>query len=77
MTRTLEELFDLIHRKQAEGILAILERGDVTAQEINAINKFLADNNVTGVKGENKALKKLSDGLAAYEQSDNVVGFPQ
>jgi hypothetical protein len=75
MSRSLEELFDLIHRKQAEGILEILERGDVTAAEINAINKFLADNNVTGIKGENKALNKLSDGLAAFEREGNVTSF--
>lgn len=75
MSLTLEELFDLIHRKQAEGMLKRLEEGALTAQEWNAINKFLSDNNVTGVKGENAALKKLSDGLDAFEQSDNVIGF--
>lgn len=75
MARTMQDLFDLIHRKQAEGMLDLLQRGDLTAQEMNAINKFLSDNNVTGVKGENTALNKLSAGLAAYEQSDNVVAF--
>lgn len=77
MTYSLDELFDLIHRKQAEGMLDLLERGDLTAQEMNAISKFLSDNNVTGIKGENTALKKLSEGLAAFEESSNVVGFPR
>lgn len=73
--RTLEELFDLIHRKQAEAMLSLLEGGELSAQEMNAINKFLADNNVTGIKADNTGLKKLSDGLAAYEQQDNVTQF--
>lgn len=76
MSITMEELFDLIHRKQAEGMLELLKRGDLTAQEMNAINKFLSDNNVTGVKSENAALKNLSDGLAAFE-SRHGEGYMQ
>ncbi|WP_432473740.1 hypothetical protein [Amphritea sp. HPY] len=73
--RTMESLFDLIHRKQAEAILEILENGGVTAQELNAINKFLADNNITGIKSDNAGLKKLSDGLDEFDQYDNVAVF--
>lgn len=73
--RSLEELFDLIHRKQAENILALLEGGTLSAQEMNAINKFLSDNNVTGVKKSNKALQSLTDGLDAYNKSGNVTSF--
>ena len=75
---TLEQLFDLIHKKQAETMLKMLEDGDVSPQALNAINKFLSDNNVTGIKAENGALKKLSDGLKAYEEGDNVTSmFPR
>jgi len=75
MTRSLEELFDLIHRKQAEGMLTLLEQGGITAQEMNAINKFLADNNITGIKNDNPALQKLTDGLKSFDESDNVTQF--
>lgn len=72
---TLEELFDLIHRKQAESMLTLLQGEVVTAQEWNAINKFLADNNVTGIKKDNAGLKKLSDGLDAFDNQSNVTQF--
>jgi|TARA_R110001606_G_scaffold388303_2_gene553533 hypothetical protein len=73
--RSLEELFDLIHLKQAEHILSLLESGELTAQEINAINKFLSDNSVTGVKKSNKSLQNLSAGLDKFNQSGNVAEF--
>lgn len=73
--KTMEELFDLIHRKQAESMLELLEGGIVSAQEWNAINTYLRQNNITGVKGENEALNKLSDGLAAFDEHDNVHVF--
>lgn len=76
MSISMEELFDLIHRKQAETMLEILKGGDVSPQALNAINKFLSDNGISGVRGENEALNKLSDGLAAYEEGDNVSMFP-
>lgn len=79
MERSLEEIFDLIHRKQAERLLEILESDNpVSPQAFNAINKFLTDNNITGVKKDNKALSALSDGLDAYEEelSGNVSMFP-
>lgn len=76
MTISMEELFNLIHRKQAETMLELLEGGDVSPQALNAINKFLSDNNISGIKGENKALNNLSEGLAAYEEGDNVSMFP-
>jgi len=69
LEQTLEQLFDSIHRKQAEGMLKLLEKGGLAASEMNAINKFLADNNVTGIKNDNPGLKKLSEGLAAFEES--------
>ena len=72
----MKELFDLIHRKQAETMLKMLEEGDVSPQALNAINKFLSDNNISGVPKDNAALKRLSDGLAAYEEGDNVSMFP-
>jgi len=74
---TMSELFDLIHRKQAEKLLEILEGDEpVSPQAFNAINKFLSDNAVSGVKGENKALNSLSQGLAAYEEGDTGNMFP-
>lgn len=76
MSISMEELFDLIHRKQAETMLKLLEDGDVSPQALNAINKFLSDNGINGVRGENKTLNKLSEGLAAYEEGDNVSFFP-
>jgi hypothetical protein len=79
MSKTLEEIFDLIHKKQAERLLAILESDEpVSPQAFNAINKFLSDNNISGVKKENKALTALSDGLDAYEDemSGNISMFP-
>lgn len=76
MTINLETLFDQIHRKQAEKMLEILESDEVSPQALNAINKFLSDNGITGIRGENTALNKLSDGLAAYEEGDNVSLFP-
>jgi hypothetical protein len=73
--RSLEELFDLIHRMQAENILALLQSGSVSAQEMNAINKFLADNNITGIKKSNKSLQSLTKGLDDYNKSGNVTSF--
>lgn len=65
---TLEKLFDLIHRKQAESLLALIERGDLTAQEYNSISKFLSDNNITGLRNSNPSLGKLAEGLKAFEE---------
>lgn len=73
--KSMEELFDLIHRKQAEGILDLLKRGELSASELNAINKFLSDNNITGIRGSNKTLNKLSAAAEAYD-ADNVEAFP-
>lgn len=74
----LEDLFDKMHRLQAETFITALEKGEVSPQMHNAINKFLSDNNVTGIKAENSSLKKLSDGLAAYEEGDNIHNiFPR
>ena len=70
---SMEELFDKIHRMQAENIVKLLESGDLSASEINAINKFLSDNNITGVRGSNKTLNRLSEALAAYDSNENVV----
>lgn len=76
---TMEELFDLIHRKQAESLLKLLEAGDLTPPMYSAINKFLSDNNISGVRNKDSTLNKLSDGLDAFEasQADNVIGFPK
>lgn len=67
--KSLEDIFDLIHRKQAEKLLALLDDDDreITPQELNAITKFLSDNNITGVRGGNSGLKKLSDGFEAFQ----------
>lgn len=74
--KSMEDIFDLIHRRQAERLLEILESDrDVTAQEFNAINKFLSDNSISGVRGSNKALDSLASGLADYEAGD-VSMFP-
>lgn len=73
----MDALFDLIHRKQADAMLKILESEDVTPQALNAINKFLADNSVTGIRGKNKGLTALEQGLKAYDADDNVAVFPQ
>jgi CO dehydrogenase/acetyl-CoA synthase epsilon subunit len=72
----MDQLFDLIHRKQADAMLEILESGEVTPQALNAINKFLADNSITGIRGKNKGLTALEKGLAAYDSDDNVTAFP-
>ena len=74
--KSMQELFDLIHRGQAEKMLEALERDDVSPQMLSAINKFLADNNVSGIKGENKAVNSLSAGLAAYEGGTSDAIFP-
>lgn len=72
----MEELFDLIHRKQAEKLLEILEGDEpVSPQAFNAINKFLSDNGISGVRGENEAVNKLSEGLAAYQEGDDTSFF--
>lgn len=66
----LEDVFDLIHRKMADRLLELLEGDEpLTAQELNAISKFLSDNNITGIRDKNKGLSKLSEGFAAYAQS--------
>jgi len=70
--KKLEDLFDELHKLQATTLLDALKSGDVSPQLHNAINKFLSDNNVTGIKAENTALKKLSDGLEAYDSGENV-----
>lgn len=77
MSMSMDDVFDMLHRKQAERLLAYLEDGDVPPPVFNAINRFLADNGITGVRGENEAVTKLSDGLDEYEQSmsDNVYAF--
>jgi hypothetical protein len=74
--KTMQELFDLIHRGQAEKMLEALDGEDISPQMLSAINKFLADNGVSGVKGENKAISSLSAGLAAYEEGGSDVIFP-
>lgn len=68
--KKMEDIFELIHRKQAERLLELLE-GDapLTAQEFNAISKFLSDNNVTGVKETNPGLQRLDAGFTAFEAS--------
>ena len=74
--KSLEDIFDSIHRKQAERLLEILDSGGpLTAQEFNAISKFLSDNGISGVTGENKALTDLQEGLAKYETGDVVSMF--
>ena len=71
---TMEDLFDMIHKGQAENMLKILQSGVVSSAEMSAINKFLSDNNITGVRGSNKTLNKLEAGLAAYD-SEETEGF--
>lgn len=71
--RKMEDIFALIHRKQALKLLEILESEEpLTAQELNAISKFLSDNNVTGIKETDAGLKSLSDGLAAFESGSTI-----
>lgn len=71
--KSMEGIFALIHRKQAERLLEILESGEpLTAQEFNSISKFLSDNNVTGIKETDAGLKALSDGFAAFDSSKPI-----
>jgi len=72
---SLEELFALIHKKQAVRMCQLLEDEVVSPQALNAINKFLADNNITGVLDESDSLKKLSEGLEAYEDDSKVTSI--
>lgn len=73
---SLEQLFDKIHRQQAEAMLKILQTGeDIPPSAFSAINKFLSDNQITGLRDSNKTLDALANGLEAYEQGDNVAQF--
>jgi len=59
------ELLEKIHLRQAEQMLAMLEDEDreLTAQEMNAVNKFLADNGMdlaTGSKPVRRMTKLLT-----------------
>ena len=71
----LDELFHAIHVKQAQKMLAALDADEVSPQMLGAINRFLADNHVTGIKDTDREVQTLADGLAEYEKSQNVVGF--
>lgn len=51
--RASEDLLALIHAKTAQRLLEMLESGEpLTAQEINAISKFLKDNDITATAEE-------------------------
>ena len=51
--RASEDLLALIHVKTAQRLLEMLESGEqLTAQEINAISKFLKDNDITATAEE-------------------------
>lgn len=51
--RASEDLLALIHVKTAQRLLKMLESGEqLTAQEINAISKFLKDNDITATAEE-------------------------
>ena len=73
--RSLEDLFDLIHKKQATVMLEMLESGEVQASTLGAINRFLSDNNITGVRGKDKGAQKLAEGLKKFNEQSNVAVF--
>lgn len=51
--RASEDLLAMIHAKTAQRLLEMLESGEqLTAQEINAISKFLKDNDITATAEE-------------------------
>lgn len=51
--RASEDLLAKIHAKTAQRLLEMLESGEpLTAQEINAISKFLKDNDITATAEE-------------------------
>lgn len=51
--RASEDVLALIHAKTAQRLLEMLESGEpLTAQEINAISKFLKDNDITATAEE-------------------------
>ena len=51
--RASEDLLAMIHVKTAQRLLEMLESGEpLTAQEINAISKFLKDNDITATAEE-------------------------
>ena len=71
--KSLEDMFDLIHRMHATQILKRLKKGNLSAAEMNAVSKFLSDNNITGVRNSNDALKKLEDFFSAYDETQEDI----
>ncbi len=65
------QLLEKIHERQAERMLEILERGEPTAQELNAITKFLSDNGID-LQSAVKPVKQLTKRLGFVDPDLNV-----
>lgn len=77
MSRATEDTLDQVHARTAEVMLTKLNDPDITAAELNAIVKFLKDNDITALPGSPR-MAPLKEGMDALNDRDsNVVDFSQ
>lgn len=69
------ELLAQLHSVLAETMLQRLRTNDYTAADLAAIGKFLKDNGIQAVAGEDENINKIVDELPFDEDDSNVITF--
>jgi hypothetical protein len=69
------DLLAQLHELTAQVMLAKVRSGEVTAADLAAITKFLRDNGIQVMPGEDENINDLVAELPFDEDDDNVVTF--
>lgn len=65
-----EELLAKLHNAVAIDLLAKVERGEATAQELSAAIKFLKDNGIEADRTPGSAVDKLANSLPSFDDEE-------
>lgn len=69
--RASEALLASLHNAVAVNLLAKVNTGDATAQELSAAIKFLKDNGIEACKGQSDAITKLQQSILPIFEDDD------
>lgn len=70
-TRALDETLGTLHLKMAEHLLARVNSGDASAQELAAAIKFLKDNNITSAVDKGTPLGDLREAFPTFNDHED------
>jgi hypothetical protein len=68
----LELLFEDMHLKLGQKLLARIESGEATAAELNVARQFLKDNGIEGLPKKDNPLGRLSETLPTFSADEDV-----